>query len=136
VSAAARQVNDRAEQERKLRRKRLWTVADFAIFLGEGTSPWKARTLLKRWNRESGGKLLMTSDGSVNRLYEFAPAVLMKLHPEIFDRIENLEARVDELEEGVGEIRARQRRLGSQVGQNSADIAKHGEQLRLFRRTG
>ena len=134
MTSASRQVNDQAERERQLRRKRLWNVADFALFLGGGTSHRQAKRLLLRWDRESGGRLLTPSEGRVNRRYEFAPAVLMKLHPEIFDRIESLEARVDELEEGVGELRGRQKRLGLQVGQNSADIAKHGEQLRLFRR--
>lgn len=128
-------LSESAAAERALRRKRLWTASDFALFLGGDTTPRSARALLKRWDRESGGRLLMASGGE-NRRYTFAPALLLKLHPEIFDRIENLEGRVEELEEGVGELRARQTRLGSQVGQNTRDIVKHGEQLRLFRRTG
>lgn len=116
-----------------LRRKRLWTAADFAAFLGDDVSPRQARELLKRWDAESGGKLLMPSTGT-NRLFRFAPAMLMKLHPEIFERIESLEFRVEELEEGLSDMRASQKRIVAQVGQNSRDISKHAQQLQLFKR--
>lgn len=117
-----------------LRRKRIWTVTDFAAFLGEGVSKWQAREMLKRWDRESGGRLLMKTEG-VNRLFRFAPSVLVKLHPEIFDRVESLEIRVEELEEGLGELRAHTKRIVGQVGQNTRSIAKQSEQLRLFRKS-
>lgn len=106
-----------------LRKKRLWTAADFAEFLGGGISPRAARALLKRWDAESGGRLLLPSSGT-NRLFRFAPSMLLKLHPEIFDRVESLEARVEELEEEVSDVKAAQKRIVSQVGANSRDIAK------------
>lgn len=118
-----------------LRRKRLWTASDFADFLGEGITARQARAILKRWDEESGGKLLIPSTGA-NRLFRFIPAMLMKMHPEIFDRVESLEGRVEDLEEQLGETRAHQKRIVAQVGQNTRDIVRHGEQLRLFRRTG
>jgi TolA-binding protein len=46
----------------------------------------------------------------------------MKLHPELFDRIESLEGRVEDLEEELSETRAHQKRIVSQVGQNTRDI--------------
>lgn len=116
-----------------LRKKRLWTAADFAEFLGGGITPRAARELLKRWDAESGGKLLIPTTGT-NRLFRFAPAMLLKLHPEIFDRVESLEGRVEELEEQLGDVKARQKRIVAQVGQNTRDIAKHSAQLQLFRR--
>lgn len=104
-----------------LRKKRLWTVADFAAWLGIKRKP--ALALLKRLDEELGSTLLMTSKGKKPE-YTFFPALLAKAKPEIFERVEGLEMRVNELEERVGEISATQRRAIAQMGQNSRDIVR------------
>lgn len=106
---------------RPLRKKRIWTVADFADFAG-----WhflRARRFLIRMNDRHGGKLFLPRGGT-NRPYEFYVATLAKLEPDLFEPIESLEMRVEELEESVSESRADQRRIASQVGQNTRDIAR------------
>lgn len=104
-----------------VKRKRVWNVRDFAAHLGISTKA--ARTLLKRLNDELDGGLLMTTGGKKPE-YTFFPARLARDKPEIFEWFESLESRVDELEEGLGDVKAAQRRIVAQVGQNTRDVAK------------
>lgn len=110
------------------RKRRVWKVADFAAHAG--LSHGQAKRLLKRLDAKHGGRLLIPSEGA-NREYTFFPAVLSKLEPDLFSPIESVEFRLEEVEESVGELRADHRRIASQVGANTRQIA----QLQLFRRT-
>lgn len=107
------------------RKKRVWKVADFASHAG--ISHRSARRLLKRIDMKHGGRLLIPSDGS-NREYSFLPAVLARLEPDYFSAVESLEFRLEEVEEAVSTIAAQHRRLASQTGDNTRQIA----QLYLF----
>ena len=51
-------------------------------------------------------------------------AALAKVKPEIFERVDSLEARVDSLEEQMSERVLRERQIASQVGQNTREIGK------------
>jgi hypothetical protein len=104
-----------------LRKKRLWNVADFAAWCG--ISHKQALSLLKQLNAETGGMLLRTSGGKKPE-YTFFVAALAKVKPEIFERVDSLEARVDLLEEQMSERVVRERQIASQVGANSRDIVK------------
>lgn len=59
----------------RLRRKRVWDVADFAEHMQ--LSHWQAKALLKRLDEELHGMLLRKSGGK-NRRYSFFPALLFK----------------------------------------------------------
>jgi len=54
----------------------------------------------------------------------FCVATLAKLDPDLFEPIESLEVRVDDVEERLGEVRNDLRRSIFQVGNNTRDIAK------------
>lgn len=101
--------------------KRVWTVADFAEWMG--VPHRQARTILKRLNAELGGLLLQTNGGKKPE-YTFLPSALAKAKPEIFERVQSLAVRVDELEETVESLRAAQKLIASQTAQNTRDIAK------------
>lgn len=117
----------------RLRKKRIWTVADFATF--SGLSHKAARERLKRYDRALGGTLLTPSLGK-NREYTFQPAYLARVVREtvrdgrlaeaigLFDPVDALEMQVDALEDRVEEVHDRTRVLGAQTGQNTRDIAK------------
>lgn len=109
------------EQVSEVRRKRLWTVTDFAVFMG--ISSRQARALLKRLDAETGGMLLLKSGGKKPE-YTFFPAVLAKVKPEAFERIATIEERVSALESQVDGLRKDQRMIVAQTGQNSRDIIK------------
>lgn len=114
-----------------LRKKRVWTVADFALHAYADDSPaacLRARRLLKRLDEKHGGALLVPSKGT-NREYTFAPATLARLEPDLFAPIESLEVRFDALEEDVGELRADQRRIVSQVGANTRRGERHEQRI-------
>lgn len=106
-----------------LRKKRIWTVADFAEFMS--CSKWQARQLLKTYDREMKGMLIVRSDrdGS-NRTFRFYPSQLARAFPQIFERVEGLGMQVDAIEDRVSELHQSQRVIVSQVGQNTRDIAK------------
>lgn len=104
-----------------VRRKRVWTVADFAEFLG--IPPSTAKALLLRLDEELNGTLLIRSAG-VNRRYQFFPALLAKAKPEIFERVESLEARVEQLADAQDALRTSQTMIAQQVGHNTRDIAR------------
>ena len=104
-----------------LRKKRIWTVADFAVHIG-----WhflRARRFLLKLNEKHQGRLLIPSNGT-NRGWTFYPATLARLEPDLFAPIESIEVRLDEVEEGLGEVRADLRRTVLQTGANTRDIAK------------
>src|SRR5690606_37787541 len=112
------------------RRRRIWTVADFAIHAyREDSEPARrrARRHLKRLDAKHGGRLLIPSSGT-NREYTFYPAVLARLEPDLFSPVESIEFRVDELEatveESFEELTSRQRIHAAQIAQNSRDIAR------------
>lgn len=99
-----------------LRKKRIWTVTDFATFMG--VSSKSARAILKRLDREVGGMLLRKSEGKKPE-YTFFPAMLAKAKPEVFERLETIESRVDEIEAEIETLRREQRMIVSQVGSNT-----------------
>ena len=106
------------------RKKRVWTVADFAQHAYNDASPpacRRARRALKALDAKHGGKLLIPSAGT-NREYTFYPSRLAKLEPDLFTPVESLEFRIDELEDDVADVRVAQKRIVSQVGQNTRDI--------------
>lgn len=105
-----------------LRKKRLWTVADFAAWVGIPHA--QALALLKQLNAESGGMLLRTKPGAKKPEYTFFVAALAKVKPEVFERVDSLESRVDALEEEMSERVRRERQLASQVGANTREIVK------------
>ncbi len=102
-------------------KKRLWTVSDFAAWVG--ISRKCALALLKQLNTETGGMLLRTSGGK-RPAYTFFVASLAKAKPEVFERIEGLETRVDRLEEQMDDRVSRERLIASQVGANTRDIVR------------
>lgn len=104
-----------------LRRKRVWTVADFALFAG--LSHKSARKLLKRYHDELGGRLLRPSQGT-NREYTFLPSLLARYADGLFEPIESLEVRVDDIEDKLGELHRAQRIVAVQTGQNTGDIGR------------
>lgn len=104
-----------------LRKKRLWNVADFAAWVG--ISHKQALTLLKQLNAETGGMLLRTGTGKRPE-YTFFVAALAKVKPEVFERVDSLESRVDALEEHMTERVTRERQMASQIGQNTRDIVR------------
>lgn len=112
-----------------LRRKRFWTVADFATFAG--LSHRRARRRLKAYDRQLGGGLLIPSEGT-NREYTFLPALLAKAISDgrlseangLFDPVESIEMRVDHLEDLVGDLHQAHRAIAAQTGNNTREIAK------------
>lgn len=112
------------------RKKRVWTVADFAMHVFRDDAPktlLRSRRMLKRLDAKHGGALLIPSQGT-NREYTFMVGQLAKLEPELFTPVESLEFRVEELEETVAEsferLSADQKIIASQTAQNSRDIAR------------
>lgn len=83
----------------------------------------QARELLKRLNEEVGGTLLRTTGGKKPE-YTFFPAVLAKAKPEVFERLESLEEKVENLLEWREEQDGRTKRIVAQTGQNTRDIAR------------
>lgn len=104
-----------------LRKKREWTVADFAEHMR--ISHWQAKTRLQRINDECGGMLLIPSRGK-NRGFTFYRASLAKAKPELFEPIDALTERVDDLETKIEDIFDRQRRLADQVGYTTREVAR------------
>lgn len=104
-----------------LRRKRIWNVADFAEFTGLSHKAAKSR--LKTYNDAMSGMLLIPSRGA-NREYTFIVAQLAKAFPDLFESIESLEMRVDEVEDAVDDLRMQHRIVVNAVGQMTRDIAK------------
>jgi len=104
-----------------LRKKRLWNVADFAAWVG--ISHKQALSLLKQLNAEAGGMLLRSGTGKKPE-YTFFVAALAKVKPEIFERVDSLESRVDALEDQMEERVTRERQLAAAIGQNTRDIVK------------
>ncbi|MGE0792470.1 MAG: hypothetical protein AB7S26_42740 [Sandaracinaceae bacterium] len=103
------------------RKKRVWTVADFARHANLTHRP--ARRMLTRLNAKHGGRLLIPSAGA-NREYRFYPSTLARLEPDLFTPVESLEFRVEALEEELGAARADQKRIAAQVGKNTRDVAQ------------
>jgi len=104
-----------------LARKRLWTVRDFAEFMG--LSAKQARALLKKLNEEVGGMLLRSSGGRKPE-YTLFPGSLKKAFPDLFVRLETLEARVDQIEERQEQTQQDLRRVAQQVGQLTRQVAR------------
>lgn len=111
------------ETQRALCRKRIWTPADFAAWLGGGTSRKKALRILKGIDAEAGGALL-TKSGEEKPEYCFSAARLSRLRPEYFlpVSVEATAAAIARLEEELGEVAAEQRRLAMQTGENTRGI--------------
>jgi hypothetical protein len=104
-----------------LRKKRLWNVSDFAEWIGV---PRKAAlALLKQLNTETGGMLLRTGTGK-RPTYTFLVGALAKAKPEVFERVESLEGRVEQLEEHMAERVRREKLIAAQTGENTREIAR------------
>lgn len=119
-----------------LRKKRVWTVADFAVHAFNDDSDAacrRARRMLIRMNAKHGGALLIPSEGT-NRKYEFLRAVLARLEPDYFTPVESIELRLDTLEDEQGSLRADQRRIVGTVGQHTRDIEALKAQTRQNKR--
>lgn len=108
------------DERKRLRRKALWRVADFAAYCE--ISHWQAKAALARYNVELGGMLLRPSRGR-NRTFTFFWAALAKHAPEAFldDPIEQ-QRRLDEVEDRVGELHQSQRVIAVQTGANTREI--------------
>jgi hypothetical protein len=106
---------------RRLKRKRLWTVSDFATWMGLTRKP--AFALLKALDEELGGTLLRKSTGKKPE-YSLIPALLAKSKPELFERVHGLELRIQSLEEWREEVDSTQRRTVAQVGYVTRCIEK------------
>jgi hypothetical protein len=108
------------------RRKRVWTVSDFARHAFDDESEpacRRARRFLKRLDDRHDGKLLIPSTGT-NREFTFLPSVLARLEPDLFTPVESLEFRLDEAEEAIDTMKLDQRRIVAHVGQNTKDIGR------------
>lgn len=112
------------------RRRRIWTVADFArhVFGSDSENTCRrARRVLKRLDAKHGGKLLIPSPGT-NRQFHFYLATLRRLEAELFEPVDSLEGRVEALEESVSEgferVSSDQRMIAATVGQHSRDLAR------------
>lgn len=112
------------EIRKKLRRKALWTVGDFAIYMGGDMTHKQALAQLKRYDEELGGRMFRRTRGT-NRRYMFFWAALAKHDPDAFvdDPIE-MQQRMDIVEDTVGEMKIHQRNLAAQTGQNTRDISR------------
>ncbi len=111
------------EERKKLRRKALWTVADFARYLGL-EDPRRARRALLRYNEAFDGKLLRPSRGA-NREYTFFWAQLAKHDAAIFlDDPIDAQARFDTVEDLVADLERAFRVVAAQTGQNTRDLAR------------
>lgn len=106
------------------RKKRIWSVADFAAHAG--ISHRTARRLLLKLDDELGGRLLERSRGN-QRGYSFAWAKLRRARPELFEPADAVEFRIEELEEEVTTLRAELRRLGAQLGENTRGFCRLSE---------
>lgn len=100
---------------------RIWSVSQFAEHLG--ITHRQARERLKRLDAKHGGKVLLPSCGA-NRRYTVVVAALRRLEPDYFAPVEDVESRLEQMEETLDEVRRHLRMLGAQVGQNSRDIAR------------
>lgn len=102
-------------------RKRIWDVGDFAAWME--ISHKSALALLKTLNTECGGMLLRTTGGK-RPTYTFFVGSLKRSKPEIFERIESLEGRVEQLEEQMSERTRREKLIAVQTSENTRKIAK------------
>lgn len=108
------------------RKKRVWTVSDFAQYAYSDASPQacrRARRFLQTLNTKHGGTLLIPSAGT-NREYTLLPATLARLERDLFEAIETLEARLDAAEDAIDSVRTDQRDIVAQTRQNARDVAQ------------
>jgi hypothetical protein len=112
-----------------LAKKRLWSVEDFAEWLG--CSKKEARRILKSENAELGGKLILVTKGSRGS-FRFLVARLFAEKPEYALTIESLKSDVETLKEGHDDLLTRVNATMRQCGQNTRDIAH----LRARRKAG
>lgn len=104
-----------------LRRKRFWNVADFAEFAGLTHKVAKAR--LKTYNEQMNGMLLTPSRGT-NREYTFLPSRLSRAIPDMFEPIDSVEFRVNDLEDKIEKMHHAQRIVAVQTGANTNEIER------------
>lgn len=111
------------DQRKALRRKPLWRISDFALYMG--LSHGQARAMLLRYNAELLGTLLRASDGAANRVWTFFWRSLAKHAPEAFldDPIET-QARLDHHDEQLEVLHTSQRVIASTVGGHTREIEK------------
>lgn len=109
------------------RKRRLWTVADFALFVLDDDSRAacrRAKRLLVRLN-EKHDRTILHWDG---RKFVFFPATLARLEADLFAPIESIEFRLEALEamaeEGIERLSAEHRQIASQTAQNTREIAR------------
>lgn len=114
------------EEQRELRRKPVWSVADFAFY--SHVTPKVARSRLRTYDRQLGGLLIMRR-GVDAGWWEISAAKLAKLG--LFEPIDSLVIRVEALEDVVDQLATTDRRIAGQVGQNTRDIAKMRSRTRV-----
>jgi hypothetical protein len=107
--------------------KRIWGCVDFAEHAG--TSYIKARRTLQRLHEQSGGKLFLPRR-SKNTPLTFYRATLFKLQRDLFAPIEDIEPRVEELEEQLAETRAHLKRVVATVGDVNRGLARAWDHMR------
>lgn len=100
---------------------RIWSVADFAKHAG--LSQRRAKRWLLRLNKKHEGKILVPSEGTL-RAYEFFPAALSRLEPDLFAPVESLEFRLDAVEESIADLTVKQRSTIMQTAANTHEITK------------
>ncbi len=76
----------------------------------------------EREAREKGGALIVDVGGCVG--WTFSPVKLRKMKPELFESLESVEARLEDLEESQGTNQIVQQRLANAVAQITRDVAK------------
>ena len=109
------------------RKKRVWSVAEFALFVLSDDSKAACKRALRMLNRldvKHDGAVLHRDAGK----YYVYPATLARLEADLFAPIESLEFRVEALEElteeGLERLSADNRCLAAQTAQNTRDISK------------
>lgn len=108
------------------RKLRVWNASLFALHAyGDDGDAARRRALrvLKRIDAKHAGALLIPTLGT-NREFTFYAATLARLEPDLFTAVESLEFRLDAVEEAIDEMRANERAIVSQMGQNARDIVK------------
>jgi hypothetical protein len=117
-----------------LRGKRIWTVDDFAEFLGGGCSQYQARERLKTYDTAMSGMLLIVSKGA-NRKYTFYPAHLARAFPGVFEPFEGLGVQVAEHGDKIEELYQRDRQITARLGEVTRENAKLKREVAELKRT-
>jgi hypothetical protein len=108
------------------RRKRIWSIADFAMHAyGEADEPAcrRAKRFLLKLNAKHGGQLLIKSE-CASRGYSIIIAKLRKLEAELFEPVEPLEFKVEELAELLEQMKSNERAMVKEISRHSLEIIR------------